>query len=88
MLIDEGKIGSLAMDAAVLVDTFEEALKELGLEDRNNPEALFVAKLVISFAKDGERDVTRLRELTLVAMRGPEQTTSTIHEYHSSASAR
>ena len=74
MLIDGGKIGSLAMDAAVLVDAFEEARKELGLEDRNNLEALFVAKLIISFAKDGERDVMRLRELTLVAMRGLKQT--------------
>jgi hypothetical protein len=74
MLVDEGKIGGLAMDAAVLVDAFEEARKELGLEDRNNLEALFVAKLIISFAKDGERDVMRLRELTLVAMRGLKQT--------------
>ena len=69
MLIIESEIGSLAMEATVLVDAFEDALRELGLEGRNDPAAVVVAKLIISFAKDGERDATRLRDLTLIAMR-------------------
>ncbi len=86
MLIDQSEIGSLAMEAAVLVDAFENTLKKLGFEDHNNPAAHVVAKLIISFAKDGERDVTRLRDLTLMAVCRLKQTTSPINEYHPSAS--
>jgi len=86
MLIDRSEIGSLAMEATVLVEAFEGALRELGLADRSDPAALVVAKLIISFAKDGERNATRIRDLTLTTMRWMKQTTSTIYEYHPSAS--
>jgi hypothetical protein len=86
MLIDQSEIGSLAMETTVLVDAFEGTLKELGLKDRNDPAWLVAAKQIISFAKEGERDVTRLRDLTLIAMYRLKQTTSPIYEYHPSAS--
>jgi hypothetical protein len=43
-------------------------LKELGLVDRTDPAMLVVAKYIIAFAKAGERDPVRLRELTLEAV--------------------
>jgi hypothetical protein len=85
MLIDESEIGYLAMEATVLVDAFEGALRELGMTDRSDPAALVVAKLIIIFAKAGERDATQLRDLTLTAMRRMKQTTSTLCEYDSFA---
>jgi hypothetical protein len=57
------------MDGAILVDAFEGALKDLGLADRNDPAAQVVASHLVTFAKAGERDPVRLRELTLEAVR-------------------
>jgi hypothetical protein len=57
------------VDGAILVDAFEGALKDLGLTDRNDPVAQVVADHLVTFAKAGERDPVRLRELTLEAVR-------------------
>jgi hypothetical protein len=61
--------GYLATDASILVDAFEGVLKELGLVDRSDPAARLVAGHIITFAKAGERDPVRLRDLTLEAIR-------------------
>jgi hypothetical protein len=58
----------LATDTDILVDAFDGALKKL-VVDRRDPEALVVAKHLISIAKAGERDPVRLRELTVRAVR-------------------
>jgi hypothetical protein len=57
------------VDGAILVDAFEGALKDLGLANRNDPAAQVVANHLVTFAKAGERDPARLRELTLEAVR-------------------
>jgi hypothetical protein len=44
---------------------FESALRKLGLADRSDPGATAVAKLIIEFAKAGERDPERLCALAL-----------------------
>jgi hypothetical protein len=85
MRIGESEIGYLAMEATVLVEAFEGALRESGVADRNDPAALLVAKLIIMFAKAGERDATQLCTLTLTAIRRMKQTTSTLCECESSA---
>jgi hypothetical protein len=59
---------SLGTDANILVDAFGGALKKL-VVDRRDPEALVVAKHLISIAKAGERDPARLRDLTVQAVR-------------------
>jgi NADPH-dependent ferric siderophore reductase len=58
----------LATGADILVDAFDGALKKL-VVDRRDPEALVVAKHLISIAKAGERDPVRLRDLTVRAVR-------------------
>lgn len=58
----------LATNADILVDAFGGALKKL-LVDRRDPEALVVAKHLISIAKAGERNPARLRDLTVQAVR-------------------
>ena len=47
-------------DIAKLSAAFEAALRKLGLADRSDPAAMAVAKLIIEFAKAGERDPERL----------------------------
>jgi hypothetical protein len=59
----------LATDAGTLIDGFEAALNELGLVDRNCPEALVVANRIIAFAKTGVLDPVKLRDLTVKAFR-------------------
>jgi hypothetical protein len=68
MPVDFSGNGYLATDAAVVVDAFERALEKL-VVDRRDPEALVVAKHIITFAKAGERDPERLRDLTVKAVR-------------------
>jgi hypothetical protein len=46
----------------VLVTAFEDALKVLGLVDREDPATLMVAQRIIDLAKQGECDPVRLRE--------------------------
>jgi len=47
-------------EIAKMSGAFEAALRKLGLVDRNDPAATAVAKLIIEFAKAGERDPERL----------------------------
>src|SRR5262249_3123199 len=67
MPIDDSRKGYLATDV-ILVDAFDGALKKLAV-DRRDPEALVVAKHLISIAKAGEGDPARLRDLTVKAAR-------------------
>jgi hypothetical protein len=52
----------------MLVAVFEATLQQLGPIDRDDPQALAVAKKIISIAKRGERDPDRLRTATLVEL--------------------
>jgi hypothetical protein len=52
-------------DIAKMSAAFEAALRKLGLADRSDPAAMAVAKLIIEFAKAGERDPERLFALAL-----------------------
>jgi hypothetical protein len=69
MLIDESESGYLAMEAAVLVEAFEDTVKVLGIDRNNDLARLVVAKHIITFAKAGARDPARLRDLTVKAIR-------------------
>jgi uncharacterized membrane protein (UPF0182 family) len=57
-------------DVKVLIDAFEDTLRVLRLQDREDPLTKAVAKIIIELAKDGERDPTRLRDLALKAVSG------------------
>jgi len=52
-------------DIAPMSTAFEAALGKLGLVDRSDPAPMAVAKLIIEFAKVGERDPERLCALAL-----------------------
>jgi len=52
-------------DIAKMSAAFESALHKLGLADRSDPGATAVAKLIIEFAKTGERDPEWLCDLAL-----------------------
>jgi len=52
-------------DIANLSAAFEAARSKLGLVDRTDPATMAVAKLIIEFAKEGERDAERLCALAL-----------------------
>ena len=52
-------------DIAKLSAAFEAALGKLGLVDRTDPKTTEVAKLIIEFAKQGERDPERLCALAV-----------------------
>jgi hypothetical protein len=69
LAIDDSENRYLAIDGALLIEAFEETVKVLGL-DQNDPRTrLTVAKRIIAFAKAGEHDPVRLRDLTLEAVR-------------------
>ena len=55
-------------DIANMSAAFEAVLPKLGLADRSDPTAMAVAKLIIEFAKAGERDPERLCALALQQM--------------------
>jgi hypothetical protein len=55
-------------DIAKLSAAFQAALDKLGLVDRSDPATMAVAKLIIGFAKAGERDPERLCALALQAL--------------------
>ena len=57
-------------DVKVLIDAFDDTLRALRLQDREDPLTKAVAKIIIELAKDGERDPTRLRDLALKAVSG------------------
>jgi hypothetical protein len=60
----------LAMDATVLIEAFENTMQVLGLVGRNDSATrLAVANHIITFAKAGEHNPVRLRDLTLEAVR-------------------
>jgi hypothetical protein len=52
-------------DIAKMSAAFEAALGQLGLVDRSDPATHEVAKLIIEFAKQGQRDPERLCALAL-----------------------
>jgi hypothetical protein len=52
-------------DIARMSAALEAALSKLGLVDRSDPATMAVAKLIIEFAKVGERDPERLCGLAL-----------------------
>jgi hypothetical protein len=56
------------MEATVLVEAFEDT-KVLGIDRNDDLARLVVAKHIITFAKAGERDPARLRDLTVKAIR-------------------
>jgi hypothetical protein len=55
---------------AAMVTAFEDSLAKLGLNDRADPLVEIVAKRVIEVAQMGERDPSRLRDMTLQALTG------------------
>jgi hypothetical protein len=56
-------------DVKVLSEAFEDTLRALKLVDRKDQLTISVAKLIIEFAKQGERDPARLRDLALKTVR-------------------
>jgi hypothetical protein len=56
-------------DVKVLSEAFEDTLRALKLVDRKDQLTISVAKLIIEFAKQGERDPVRLRDLALKTVR-------------------
>ena len=56
-------------EVKALIDAFEETLSALELVDREDQLTITVAKLIIEFAKEGERDPARLREMVLKTLR-------------------
>jgi hypothetical protein len=66
--IDDSEYGYLATDGAFLTQAFGDTLEVLGLDRNDTKTQLTVAMHIIAFAKAGERDPVRLRNLTLEAM--------------------
>jgi hypothetical protein len=56
-------------DVKVLIEAFEGTLLALDLADREDQLTITVAKLIVQFAKEGERDPNRLRDLILRTLR-------------------
>jgi len=69
-LLERGGVSFGPEDVAKLDTGFESALAQLGFEDRNDPAATQVAKLIIELAKDGQRDPERLAERATRIVRG------------------
>jgi hypothetical protein len=57
-------------DIAQLAASLELALADLGIKDRNDPTTTLVAKLIIHFAKDGDRNPTSLAKRAIQIVRG------------------
>jgi hypothetical protein len=53
----------------VISTAFDDALRELGLSDRGDPVVELVARRIITFAQQGERDPVKLRDLALKSLR-------------------
>jgi hypothetical protein len=53
----------------ILVEAFEDTLRALELADREDQLTMTVAKLIIEFAKEGERDPARFRDLVVKTLR-------------------
>ena len=56
-------------DVQVLLGAFDDTVRALNLTDRERPLTMMVAKLIIEFAKEGERDPDRLRDLVVKSLR-------------------
>jgi hypothetical protein len=56
-------------DVKVLVGAYADTLRALNLADRDDQLKMTVAKLIIEFAREGELDPARLRDLVLKALR-------------------
>jgi hypothetical protein len=69
-LLERGCIPFGAEDDAKLVASFELALAQLGLEDRNDPATTQIASLIIQLAKGGQCDPSRLAERAAEIVRG------------------
>jgi hypothetical protein len=52
-------------DVQVILRAFDDTLSALNLTDRERPLRMTVAKLIIEFARQGERDPDRLRHLVV-----------------------
>jgi hypothetical protein len=55
-------------DSTVLIAAFEDTLKALQLNDREDPVTKLVAEKIVEFAKQGERDPIRLRSSVLASL--------------------
>ena len=53
----------------IIVAAFEDALGRLGLTNLEDPAVALVARRIITFAQQGERDPAKLRDLALKAIR-------------------
>jgi hypothetical protein len=51
-----------------IMAAFDEACKALGLANRDDPLTDLLARKVVEMARQGERDPTRLRNLTLQSL--------------------
>ena len=60
-------------DVQILAAAFEDALKSLGLVDREDAVTKLVAEKIITAAKTGERDPERLRDAVLAEFRPDHQ---------------
>jgi hypothetical protein len=49
----------------ILIEAFDKTLRALKLADREDRLTMAVAKLIIEFAKEGERNPNRLRDLVV-----------------------
>jgi hypothetical protein len=54
---------------ALLAVALEDSVRQLGLDNRNDPAVTRVAKAIIELARLGERDPIRLRDLALASLR-------------------
>jgi hypothetical protein len=52
-------------------NVFEDVLKTLGLNYRDDPVATLVAHRVIELVRNGERDPVRIKQLTIETVKGP-----------------
>jgi hypothetical protein len=69
-LIIKNDIAFSPEEAKVLIEAFEDTLRALNLVDRADPVTMLVAKRIVELAKQGERDVVKLRERTLKTIQG------------------
>jgi hypothetical protein len=53
----------------ILVGAYEDTLRALNLAEKDEQLKMMVAKLIIEFAKEGELDPARLRDLVLKPLR-------------------
>ena len=69
-LLGRGDVSFGPEDIVKLVAGFESTLANLGLEDRNDPATIHVARLIIQIAKDGQRDPAALADRATRIVRG------------------